>query len=142
MKTKRKLSLNPCCCRSEESDGVLEKNGDQQKEGDNRKGRKKNLEGRRNLVHTCEANFGGHKSVSCFETVNGTTFDQKQTRYNSNNCYFFFSHSWPLLISYSYLILFGTGTKSTPTCDPLCAIKWHSGTLMHLFWTNLHISYF
>lgn len=41
MKIKRKLSLNPCCCRSEESDGILEKNGDQQKEADTGKAGKR-----------------------------------------------------------------------------------------------------
>ena len=53
MKIKRKLSLNACCCRSEESDGILEKKGDQQNEQDNRKGREKK-ERRCNLAFTFE----------------------------------------------------------------------------------------
>lgn len=56
----------------------MEKNDDQRKEGDFKKGRKRNLERRHNLVYTCEANSDVH-NIRNFNKVNGIIFHQKQT---------------------------------------------------------------
>lgn len=110
--------------RSEEGDGVLEKNDDQKMRGDFKKDRKRNSERRHNLIRVYEEILMYIISSEILtRQVESPFIRNKQVR-------------WPLCISASLFLWSGTGTKICSYMWPMSSIKmaelYNASTLLFL----------